>query len=141
MTVLEATNELYMWFAKNDSFCIDQDFIKIIPITEHPKRDRAAFLSALQEFEKWELVSSSKIEEDKYWVLKKPYSSAPQTIDISADTALGVADTLNKFCDLIKDDTNRCDSTKVDEGDIKNLIYIASLSFSKKDVDFEDELL
>jgi len=48
MTVLDATAELYSWFSENDCFSLENDFIKVIPITENPNRDRAAFLCALK---------------------------------------------------------------------------------------------
>ncbi|MAF24543.1 hypothetical protein CL634_03065 [bacterium] len=138
MTVLEATNELYLWYAENDSFSLETDFIKVIPITEHPKRDRAAFLSALEEFEKWELVCSSKIEETKYWTLKKPYTAVTQSVSLAPNTALAVADVLNNFCDIIEDDTNKCNAANVNENDIKNLVYIVNLSYGEKKVDLQE---
>ena len=55
MTVFESTGNLYEWFSENDSFNMEEDFSKIVLVTDHPKRDRAAFLSALKQLEIWSL--------------------------------------------------------------------------------------
>ena len=59
---------LYEWFQTNDTFVMDEDFIKIESVTDEPERDRASFLCALKSLEKYEVVQSSDI---KWGTMKK----------------------------------------------------------------------
>jgi len=52
MDVVKSTLKLYEWFSSNDSFCIEDDFLDIVTITENPERDRASVLCALNNLEK-----------------------------------------------------------------------------------------
>jgi hypothetical protein len=135
MTVLEASGTLYQWFSENDSFCLEKDFLKIIPITDSPKRDRAAILSALKDLEEAHLIAGSSHEDTEYWILRKSFASFEQSVSISADVALTVSLMINKFCDIIGDEKQTCDATNITEQDIKNLIFITNLMSNKDELD------
>ena len=134
MTVLQASEKIYKWYSENDSFSLEKDFKKIIMISDHPERDKAAFLSALSQLENAELISSSEIDGEKYWVLRKSFLAFPQTVGIDPSTALAIAELINGFCDLIDDSTEQCDPTNIRDEDVRNLIYIGGL-FVKKGLD------
>ena len=51
MTVVDATNMLFDWYSENDSFELEKDFMRVIPVTDTPEEDRSAFLCALDGFE------------------------------------------------------------------------------------------
>jgi hypothetical protein len=134
MTVLEASGKIYKWFSENDSFSLDEDFKKLVMITDHPKRDRAAVLSALKDLKSAELISSSEIDGIEYWILKKSFLAFPQNVSVSPETALHAAELINNFCSMVDNDTDTCDPANLTDDDVKNLIYIAGL-FLKKSLD------
>jgi len=138
MTILEAVGQLYTWYIENDSFNMEEDFTKIIVVTDHPNRDRAAFSQALEDLREAHMVNDREIGGKVYWVLKKPFSAFSQTIDISPDLAVTVAGIVNKFCDMTDNNTDICDPLNITEGDFRKVIYIANLML-QKDIDEEEE--
>ena len=130
MTILDASNKLLEWFVKNDTFCLTSipngkdDFNKIVLITERPDVDRAAFLAALDEIEKIGVIKKKSVDYNNYWILVKPLDSYEQTVTISGTTASIVAQIINQFCDVFKDDVDRCDAGRICEKDVKNLTNI-----------------
>ena len=67
MTVLEGSNKLFEWFSVEDNFNFDEDITKIL---SHPKKEeKAAIKCALEEFEKLEILKSTEINAEKYWIL------------------------------------------------------------------------
>jgi hypothetical protein len=97
MTVLDAGAKLYQWFSENESFYMEEDFIKIIMVTDHPSRDKAAFSVALKELKSMDVIIDSEVDGKTYWILRKSFSSYEQTIALSADVALTMALMINKF--------------------------------------------
>jgi hypothetical protein len=121
MTVLDASNKLFDWFGDNDSFCLKEDFQKLILISEHKERDVSAVKLALDQ-----LQDASLIKRDKdYWVLARPFQQWEQTPTVNAPVASLIANTINEFCDAIEDQTDRCDASGIAEKDIRNIIIIA----------------
>tara|TARA_R100000808_G_C2148015_1_gene156065 strand:- start:770 stop:1201 length:432 start_codon:yes stop_codon:yes gene_type:complete len=143
MTTLEASGQLYTWFSENDSFSLEKDFMKVIPITEEPERDRAAFLCALKDFEEGDMIKEAEIGDEKYWILKRSFLTYPQNITVTPETALLMSTVINKFCEIIQNDKDKCDPANVSEEDIKNLLYICNYLTNdpEKGVDLEQELL
>jgi hypothetical protein len=139
MTVLEATAQLYQWFSENDSFIMEEDFIKIIIVTDHPKRDRAAFLSALGQLDAMEFVDCSITEDVKYWTLRKSFASFVQNVEISPELAETISGIVNKFCEISGDNKNICNPANINEEDIKNVIFIANLALQEKLIDRDEE--
>lgn len=127
MTVFDASLKLYEWFSGNDAFT-EKDLIKVMPITETPEKDRAAFFLALKNFEQNEMISLHQSGEDKTWVLKRCFAASDQSIVISYITAIQVSHVINSFCDMSKNETDRCDPTKITEDDVRNLVAIIHLN-------------
>src|SRR3990167_554456 len=127
MTILDATNKLFEWFSKNDVFRLTSmpdkkdDLNQVVLITENPESDRAVFLAALDEIEKADIIRKKAVDFNVYWILTKPLSHYEQTVAISPHTAFYIAEIINKFCDILKDDNDRCNIMKISEKDIRNL--------------------
>tara|TARA_Y100000310_G_C20525116_1_gene735600 strand:- start:383 stop:814 length:432 start_codon:yes stop_codon:yes gene_type:complete len=133
MTILEASGILYQWFSENDSFSMKDDFIKLIPITETPNRDKASVLAALSDLEEALLLKSCVYEENRYWTLKKSFSSFEQSVSISPEVALTISIMVNKFCELMDNESEQCDPVNLQERDIKSLLYLANFFVSQQD--------
>ena len=125
MNVLSATNLLFDWFSKNDCFELNTDFNKLILLSENQDRDKATVLASLEDLENKELVSKTKFEHSTYWILKQPFNTFPQNVEIQPQTALAIGELINKFCEVIQDDTDTCDSSNITGKDINNLVLIA----------------
>jgi hypothetical protein len=126
MTVVDATNMLFDWFGGHDSFELEKDFMKIIPVTDTPEEDRSAFLCALEGFEQNGFVKSVEYKGVRRWILAKSYASYEQTITVGPDTCQGVALIINSMCDTIGEDTDRCEVTNIIEKDIRNLVGLTN---------------
>ena len=124
MTKFESTNLLFRWFESNDSFCLSEDFNKVVLICENQDRDTAAVLLALDNLEKMEFISKQEVNEKVFWVLNKPFSQFPSTVEISPTLSKAIAENINQFCEIINDDTDLCDPTNITEKDIQNLVYM-----------------
>tara|TARA_Y100001938_G_scaffold131492_1_gene188658 strand:- start:15277 stop:15735 length:459 start_codon:yes stop_codon:yes gene_type:complete len=140
MTVQEASGKLYNWFYNHDSFCLDNDFNSIIPMTDLPDRDKAALAIALKKLESGGMLACSEREgEDKkthdYYVLERSFDSWQQTVDIGPTSARFIANELNSFCELIEDKTDWCDVTSISEKDVRNLVHI--IAFYKNKIESE----
>ena len=132
MTKFESTNLLFRWFEANDSFCLSEDFNKVVLICENKDRDTAAVLLALDNLEKMEFVSKQEVNEKVFWVLNKPFSQFPSTVEISPALSKAIAENINQFCEIINDDTDLCDPTNITEKDVQNLVHISSYFMAKK---------
>lgn len=137
MTILEASGHLYNWFRDNDSFCLEEDFMKIITITEEPDRDRATFLCALKKLEGMNMISNefSPLNHKQYWVLQKAFLTYEQSVSVSPDLAITISDIINKYCETTGNTVDVCDPTEIKEQDLKNLIYVANILVSEKGQD------
>ena len=135
MTILEASGHLYNWFRDNDSFCLEEDFMKIITITEEPDRDRATFLCALKKLEGMNMISNefSPLNHKQYWVLQKAFLTYEQSVSVSPDLAITISDIINKYCETTGNTVDVCDPTEIKEQDLKNLIYVANILVSEKE--------
>ena len=124
MTVLDASNSLVEWFLKNDSFCIEEDFNKIVLISENKERETAAVRAGLDKLIQLKLITRYEVHEKEYWVLSKPIEQYEQEVEINAALAKDIADVINEFCDEIEDQLDRCDSTDLSPKDIKNILLL-----------------
>lgn len=137
MTVYEASGSLYVWFSENDSFSIKDDFLSLIKISETPERDKASFRCALDDLASAGLIMSI---DEEIWVLKKPFGSYDQKVEIPADIAITMAEIINNFCDTIGNQEEKCNPSDIGLSDFKNLIYIASHLIEDKRVDLNGEM-
>ena len=126
MTVLDASNSLVEWFLKNDSFCIEEDFNKIVLISENKERETAAVHAGLDRLVQLKLISKHEVYEKEYWILAKPIEQYEQEVEINASLAKDIADVINQFCDQIDDQLDRCDSTNLSPKDIKNILLLCT---------------
>ena len=124
MTILEASEVLFKWFAENDYFEMEEDFIQVNPITETKEKDKAALSLALEELERNELVGSKEVEGKMCWILKKPFTAFEQSVSITPSTALGLSQVVNTACEAIGDDTDLCDPAHIEEKDIRSLLLL-----------------
>jgi hypothetical protein len=137
MTVLDAQNLLYEWFATSDSFEINRDMRKVVPIMENEEETGAAFRLALQELTANSLISPQDYGDKKYYVLIKSYESYVQTIELSVFTTKWLAGEINEFCAMIEDNTDLCTTSSINDKDIRNLVHIIQF-YKQKTTEKED---
>lgn len=124
MTVQEASNHLFEWFEKSDSFEITKDLKKLVPILNDEEADTIAFRIALEKLEESSLLSSKEYADKKYYVLEKHMDSYQQSVELGPLTAKFACAEINEFCGLIQDQTDTCEAVNLTEKDIRNLIHI-----------------
>jgi len=142
MTIQDASGLLYNWFYKHDSFCLEKDFVSLVPITDFPERDRAAVAIALTKLKEGGILADDMRGSGNkallYYVLERTFDSWQQNVDISPTTARYLANEINTFCELIEDKTDWCDVTALAEKDIRNLIHI--INWYKQKTQMPDEI-
>lgn len=131
MTIVEAANILLEYFGKKDSFSMEDNYAEVMRISETPSEDKMAFVLALQDLEKADIVKSDS--KNKIYILKKPLNSFDQNIQLGGMTANLVAKIINDFCDKIKDKRDYCDAKNLTEKDLRNLVFLASLASPKEE--------
>jgi len=125
MTVIEACEKLYNWFSKHDYFQnLNAHFKELCPVSESLEADKAAILAGLNNLEKLEMISSQKVGEQTFWVLKRPYSSIEQNVSISAPIANLISQFINSFCNATNNSENLCDPSNIGEKDISFLLFM-----------------
>ena len=138
MTVLEASNKLYEWFEKNESFSLskngkDKDNYKdLLLVSENPNLNKLILKKALKEFEKGKACTKLEDEVYEYWVLLKPFDTYSQTITIEPQVAKAIGNIINEYCNVIENESDRCEYKKITSKDIQNLV-ILFLNLSKKE--------
>lgn len=132
MTIVEAANKLLEYFSKNESFSLEENYKDIILISDNPEETKIAFILALEDLEKSDLIKGHQIGKRKIYILKKPLNSYDQTVSLGGFTCNMIAQVINDFCDQIKDKKDYCDAKSISEKDIRNLIFLASM-FNKKE--------
>ena len=121
MTIIDATNKLFDWFSDNDSFCMADDFQKLVLVTESRERDESSIKLALQNLQESHLVK----QDGNYWILNRPFQQWEQSVGINGPVSTAISKTINDFCDLIDDQTDRCDASDLKEKDIRNIVIIS----------------
>lgn len=133
MTTIEASNKLLEWFSENDIFCMSEDFDKVFSkktggIKNDVNSDKAAVLSALKQLKEVKVVSEPICLDNRdFYVLSKNLKSYDQPINLSGNTCMLIAATINSYCDMAHDEDNRADAISITEKDINNLVSIAML--------------
>ena len=120
MTSLDASNKLFEWFADKDTLSIDRDFKVILPDSKDKEEDKAILTCALRDLEKMEFIQQS----NEYWVLKKPFSSFSQTVELPAQLCLTISQLVNGFCDILGDTSDSCNPSSLHTKDIMNVVTI-----------------
>jgi hypothetical protein len=131
MTVLDASNRLWLWFSKNTSFCID-NLKDVVLIIESYDADLAAIYAALSEFEKANLVARSSVEKKEFWTLKRSFSTFEQNVAVSATTAQSIADLINLFGQTFHDDDWQADPLNIKEIDLLRITELTNQLLKKQ---------
>lgn len=141
MTIQEASNQLFEWFEKEDSFEISRDIKKIVPIFDLGQEEvvTIAFRIALEKLEEALLVCSKEYGDKKYYILDKHMDSFQQSIDLGPWTAKFLANEINEFCHLVDDNTDLCQTSSIQEKDIRNLVHI--VAFYKQKVLEKEQII
>ena len=139
MTVLDAANLLYEWFGTNDSFEMNRDLKKVIPIIDNEEETISAFKLALLDLENNTMISSQEWGDKKYYILNKPYEAYNQNIEVTAFTSKWLSGEINEFCGLIEDKTDLCTASSISDKDIRNLIHI--IQFYKQKTAEKEEII
>ena len=126
MTILKAFGLLNEHFNENDSFRFSKNKKSLLLVTEDVNADDAALTCALKEMENAGLVKSAIIGGEEIWTLFKPFESLPQTVEINYLIAAGIASVINKACEELGKDEEKCDPKNLTDKDFKNLLFIAS---------------
>ena len=119
---------------------MEEDFRKIMLITEFPARDRGAVQCALDDWTDSKMLTRQqqtswnkeiKDSETKViYILKKPLDSNSQSVDVTAQMASYISREINNFCELIEDKSDWSDPADVSSKDILNVLHI--LNFYKE---------
>lgn len=128
MTINEASNKLFVWFSENESMNIDSfsDKESFFGDKKFSKVNVAALIGALEEFEKMDIIKKIVVENETIYILQKSFNSFEQTIKLSVNTCGNIAELINGFCEILKNETDKSDPKNITEKDIKNLATITA---------------
>jgi hypothetical protein len=121
MTVLEATNKLVEFFAKNDVFELATDFNQVILISD-TEGDKATILAALDGLEQSGLIIKKHFNTRDYWVLLRPLVFETQNVTLPLNLALEVSRLLNS---LDPKQDSRSNPLAINAQDILDLLVLA----------------
>jgi hypothetical protein len=132
MTIYEAGGLLYEWFSENDSYNPDEDYKKLVLVSENPEEDRAAILCSLDSFVEASVVKKKEMEGKEYWILTKKFSATEQDILITAQTALSIHSYVRMYVDNtgLQDDYE-CDPLNISEKDLQILMSAIKILSNK----------
>lgn len=137
MNILESSLKLYEWFRSNDSFCLEDDFLKLMIVSGDEERDKASILCSLKNLEKYEILQSHEVsfkkETKRIWVLERSLESMPQKIDIDFDVAVSIAHVVNDAAEKYNVKESACDAGNITADNIKDLIVLAGMNLKSED--------
>ena len=139
MTVLSASGILFQWFSDFDSFCPEEDAVKLDGGQDF--RDFAAIQSSLADMCSHEVLSLSVVGEKHYYVLKKPLNAYDQTLEIDLLTSNLVASTLNNLCGRLDGFAENADPQELKVKDIRNLAGIVSALIPDEEGEGDDNII
>jgi hypothetical protein len=124
MNVLDASQQLLVWFKENDTFNLSSNSKAINKKDACSLEEEAAICIALDSLEKLGVIT--KYKDQSIWVLGRPLNMFSQNVEINGIVALHVSNVINNFFSLSDDKENMCDSTNLTENDIMKLVEICS---------------
>jgi len=139
MNILESSLKLYEWFNLNDSFCLEEDFIKLMVVSDDEDRDKASLLCALSNLEKYEVIQGQETKNKKIWIVERPLESMPQKIDIDYSLALSIAHVINEAAEKYRVKESVCDAGNITADNLKDLIVLAGINLKSGD-ELDNEL-
>ena len=131
MTVLDASNNLYEWYQSHDSFEMNKDIRKVVPIMEDEEETTCAFKLALASLEEQGMLASMDHGDKRFYILSKPYDAYNQQVDLNSWTTRWMSGEINEFCEIIGDNTDLCVAANVSDKDVRNMIHIIQFYKSK----------
>ena len=138
MTVLESSLKIYEWFRSNDCFCLEDDFLKLMIVSDNEERDKASILCSLKNLEKYEILQSHEVvtkkQTKRIWVLERSLESVPQKVDIDFDVAVSIAHVVNEAAEKYNVKESVCDAGNITADNIKDLIVLAGINLKSEDV-------
>lgn len=134
MTVSQVTRNLFNFFAKNDLFFLEKDFLSVsVPTGNDKEIDKQIIIHALKSFEAQGLVAPLKEHADQVdetppvaWVLVKPLEEYSQNVEITFPTITAIAKIVNDFCEEHEIAQDKVDPLSITEQDLQNLILVYS---------------
>jgi len=124
MTVLDASNHLFSWFEENDNFEIGKDLKKIVPIMDDEEATVIAFKIALEKLQEMGLLCSKDYADKMYYILEKPMDAYQQNVEVGPWSAKFIAAEINEFCEILQDNSDTCQTSNIQEKDIRNLVHV-----------------
>lgn len=125
MNVIEASTALHAYFQENDCFEIEEDYKGLFVVSDNSKeKEKAAVLAGLKTLEEIGVVKCVENEGKQYWVLIKNLATSEQTISLPGDVCAEIASTVNSFCDMIQDNSDKCSPYNIVPRDVVNLLHI-----------------
>jgi hypothetical protein len=139
MTILELTQKLLEFFAKNDSFSVEKDFKQIFLLSDNLERDKAAINATLDGLAESKIVVKAEYGSETFWILNRPFNAYEQNVPLGLNVVMALTNVVAKYSKAVGVDI-ACNPRYVCELDIKNLIYIAeeyvnALDGVQKDID------
>ena len=125
MTINDAMEKLFGWFADHDTFQIERDFKELIVITDNMDEEKCAISCALKEMESNNIISSHATNKTDYYILCRKLQAFSQDVSIDGETAWELANVLYGVCEGINDFTDQCNPMTLRSLDIKNIVFIA----------------
>lgn len=126
MTILEIKNLIFKYFTENDTLVLPDNFNKIILISENPEMDLASLKESLKSYVELGLVKSVEFEDNKKkkvaYVLEKPLQNYEQSVVISGEIGLYIAQILNDVKD--QDDHNVVNPLSITQENIESMIIL-----------------
>lgn len=126
MTILEIKNLIFKYFTENDTLVLPDNFNKIILISENPEMDLASLKESLKSYVELGLVKSVEFEDNKKkkvaYVLEKPLQNYEQSVVISGEIGLYIAQILNDVKD--QDGHNVVNPLSITQENIESMIIL-----------------
>ena len=60
----------------------------------------------------------------KMWILQRDLQQCDQELKINYLTAMQMAHVINSFCDVMKNEQNKCNPAQITEEDLRSLVFI-----------------
>ena len=132
MTVLDATGKLFVWFANNDSFSMEDNFSEAVVVTVDEELDKACLYCALESMRKQGKVLKKTTHNDKtYWFLIRPMQTIEQNLIMGFETISMVCAVLEDLSKITGIDI-KFDPTDISEANLQDLLMGVMQVFEKK---------
>ena len=132
MTINDAMEKLFSWFADHDTFQMERDFKEVVVITDNIDEEKCTILCALKAMESNNIISSHTTNKTDYYILCRKLQAFSQDVSIDGETAWAMANVINGVCEAMEDYVDQCDPINLKPLDIKNITFIAMEQLRKE---------